>query len=506
MDHQRSSEEPLVEMRGIVKVYPDGVIALRGVNFEVREGEIHGLLGENGAGKTTLMRILYGEIRQTSGEVLLRGRRVHFRGPWEAMRSGVNMVYQRFSLIPTLTVMENLHLYMSSLFKGIRVDEVRRRAELVMERLRFRVPLDSLVEELPVGVQQRVEIVKVLLSRPKLIILDEPTSVLTPLESRELFRVLRELRGEGISIVFITHKLREVKELTDRVTVLRGGENAGTFETSSVSEEDLAITMIGRKVPSPRRTPSSPGEEVLRVEDLWVRDDRGLHAVRGVSFELRRGEILGIAGVQGNGQLELAEALAGLRGVERGRVLLRGEDVTGLPARERYERGLSYVPDSRAVGLVLDMNLVENSILTTLRRFLGPGGRIAWPLAGEMAESIVRRFKVIASSLKAQAKHLSGGNQQRLLVGREILKEPEVLLICEPTQGLDVAATDFIRSSLLKFRDEGKAIILISTDLDEVLELSDRIAVMYEGRFIGMGRNEDFTIERLGLLMGGVSA
>ncbi|MEM4582227.1 MAG: ATP-binding cassette domain-containing protein, partial [Candidatus Korarchaeum sp.] len=298
----------LVEMRGIRKVYPDGAVALRGVDFEVAEGEIHGLLGENGAGKTTLMRILYGEIKQTSGDVLLQGRRVSFRGPWDAMRSGINMVYQRFSLVPTLTVIENLQLYLSSLMKGVRSEEVRRGAESVMEKLGFRVPLDALVEELPVGVQQRVEVVKVLLSRPKLIILDEPTSVLTPIESKELFKMLRELKKEGISIVFITHKLREVKELTDRVTVLRRGERVGTFSTRSVSEGDLALMMVGRSILPTQRSPSSSREEVLRVEDLWVRDERGLHAVKGVSFELRGGEILGITGVQGNGQLELAEA------------------------------------------------------------------------------------------------------------------------------------------------------------------------------------------------------
>ncbi|MDW8035130.1 MAG: ATP-binding cassette domain-containing protein, partial [Candidatus Korarchaeum sp.] len=311
----------LVEMKGIRKVYPDGVVALKGVDFELAEGEIHGLLGENGAGKTTLMRILYGEIKQTSGEVLLQGRRMNFRGPWDAMRSGINMVYQRFSLVPTLTVIENLHLYLSSLMKDVSLGEVRSRAESVMERLNFKVPLDALTEDLPIGVQQRVEVMKVLLSKPKLIILDEPTSVLTPLESRELFKMLRELRKEGISIVFITHKLKEVKELTDRVTVLRGGERVGTFDTQSVSEGDLALMMVGRSILPTQRSPSSPGEEILRVKGLWVRDERGIHAIKGVSFELRRGEILGITGVQGNGQLELTEALAGVRSVERGRII-----------------------------------------------------------------------------------------------------------------------------------------------------------------------------------------
>jgi len=494
----------LVEMRGITKVYPDGVVALRGVDFEASEGEIHGLLGENGAGKTTLMRILYGEIKQTSGEIIFSGRAVSFKGPWDSMRSGISMVYQRFSLVPTMSVLENFYLYLSS-FQRVGIEEVKRRAEDVMERLKFRVPLEANVEDLPVGVQQRVEIIKVLLSRPKLIIFDEPTSVLTPIESRELFRILKELREEGIAIIFITHKLREVKEITDRVTILRKGERVGTYETPSVSEEELAIMMVGRGIVPAKRSVSSPGGEVMRVEDLWVRDDRGLHAVKGVSFELHEGEIFGIAGVQGNGQLELAEALAGMRRVERGRILLDGRDITDLPAEARYREGLAYIPDSRAVGLVLEMNLMENSILTSLRSFLGRGGRIIWPRASGRAGEIIERFNIVGS-VRSQVKYLSGGNQQRLLVGREIIKAPKVLIVSEPTQGLDVAATEFIRSTLLKFREEGRSIILISSDLDEIFELCDRIAVIYEGKFVGIERSENLTLERLGLLMGGVNA
>lgn len=494
----------LVEMRGITKVYPDGVVALRGVDFEASEGEIHGLLGENGAGKTTLMRILYGEIKQTSGEIIFSGRAVSFKGPWDSMRSGISMVYQRFSLVPTMSVLENFYLYLSS-FQRVGIEEVKRRAEDVMERLKFRVPLEANVEDLPVGVQQRVEIIKVLLSRPKLIIFDEPTSVLTPIESRELFRILKELREEGITIIFITHKLREAKEITDRVTILRKGERVGTYETPSVSEEELAIMMVGRGIVPAKRSASSPGGEVMRVEDLWVRDDRGLHAVKGVSFELHEGEIFGIAGVQGNGQLELAEALAGMRRAERGRILLDGRDITDLPAEARYREGLAYIPDSRAVGLVLEMNLMENSILTSLRSFLGRGGRIIWPRASGRAGEIIERFNIVGS-VRSQVKYLSGGNQQRLLVGREIIKAPKVLIVSEPTQGLDVAATEFIRSTLLKFREEGRSIILISSDLDEIFELCDRIAVIYEGKFVGIERSENLTLERLGLLMGGVNA
>ncbi|MFA4646059.1 ABC transporter ATP-binding protein [Pyrococcus kukulkanii] len=494
-----------VEMRDIVKVYPDGVVALKGVNLTVEQGEIHGLLGENGAGKSTLMRILYGEIKPTRGTIKIFGEEVNFTGPWDAIKKGIAMVYQHFTLVPTFTVLENLYLAMLSLNPKVTIDEVEKMAKEKMKELNFEVPLNEVVEELPVGVQQRVEILKALLSNAKILILDEPTSVLTPIETEDLFRTLRKLKESGITVIFITHKLREVKEITDRVTVLRRGEVVGVAETSKVSERDLARMMVQRDVVMEiTKKPPTPGEVLLKVEDLWVKDDRGLDAVKGVSLEVRAGEIVGIAGVQGNGQRELAEALAGIRVAEKGKITLLGEDITNLPADERYKLGLAYVPDSRKVGLVYDMNIVENVVLTNLDRVTSTR-RILWRKASELAGRIVKEFEVLVPSLNTPVKHLSGGNQQKIMVGREIIREPKVFIVSEPTQGLDVGATEFIRKTILKLRDEGKAILLISTDLDEILQLSDKIAVIYEGRIMAFDKSEEFTLEKLGLLMGGVN-
>ena len=498
--------EYAVAMKGIYKVYPDGVVALRGVDFYVERGEIHGLLGENGAGKTTLMRILYGEIKPTRGEIRVFGERVEFSGPWDAIRKGIGMVYQQFTLVPSFTVRENLYLSLLSVKPKATVEEAMEKAREAMSLTGLRIPLDRVVEELPVGVQQRVEIVKCLIRGAKILVLDEPTSVLTPIEVEELFAALRKLKASGVTIILITHKLKEAKEIADRITVMRRGLVVKTVNTSEVTERDLAKMMVERDVAfTVEKTPPKPSREALRVVDLKVRDDRGLVAVKGISLSVYEGEILGVAGVQGNGQKELAEAIAGIRPTESGRVLLYGVDVTRLPPAERYKLGLAYVPDSRREGLVLDLDIVENSVLTRVREYTsGKLGRILWSAAERTAREIVEKFEVLTIGLRIPVKYLSGGNQQKVMVGREVLREPKVLVVSEPTQGLDVAATEFIRKTLLGLRDQGKAILLISTDLDEVLQLSDRIAVLYEGQVMAVGKPEDFTLEKLGLLMGGV--
>ncbi|HDM27045.1 MAG TPA: ATP-binding cassette domain-containing protein, partial [Candidatus Bathyarchaeota archaeon] len=358
--------QPAVEMRGITKVYPDGVVALRDVDFTVRKGEVHGLLGENGAGKTTLMRILYGEIEPSRGEIWIFGRRVKFRGPWDAIRQGVYMVYQQFSLVPAFTVLENLILASSSMGRA-KLQDVRRKAEKIEREIGLEVPLNARVEELSVGVQQKAEILKALMSEAKILVLDEPTSVLTPIEVRELMKLLSRLREMGITIIFITHKLREAKEITDRITVLRRGRVVKVVETRDVSQEELAKMMVGREITFDiTKKAAKVGAPLLVVKDLWVRDDRGLMAVKGVSFELRAGEILSIVGVAGNGQRELVEAIVGIRPVEKGEVVFSGESITQMPPSEVYRRGLVYIPDSRAVGLILDFNVTDNSILTRL--------------------------------------------------------------------------------------------------------------------------------------------
>ena len=500
-----SDREIAIEMRGIHKIYPDGVIALRDVDFIVYKGEIHGLLGENGAGKTTLMRILYGEIKATRGIIKIFGKRVKFHGPWDAIRHGIGMVYQHFTLVPTFTVEENLYLSYVSIEPKATIDDVREKAKKLMDELGLKAPLNAVVETLPVGVQQRVEIIKTLLGNARILVLDEPTSVLTPIETKELFNALRKLKEAGITIIFITHKLREVKEITDRVTVLRRGRRVGTVVTDKVTQKDLARMMVEREVVFKiEKKPKEPGEPVFIVKDLWVRDDRGLVAVKGVSFELRKGEILGLAGVQGNGQRELAEALAGVRIVEKGKIYLYGKDITRLPASKRYSLGLAYVPDSRRVGLIFDMNIIENTVLTNMYRVITRTRRIKWGIASKYANEVIDKLEVIAPGITSPIKYLSGGNQQKVMVGREIIREPTVFVVAEPTQGLDVGATEFIRKTLLALRDQDKAILLISTDLDEIMQLSDRIAVIYEGKIMAIGKPEEFTLERLGLLMGGV--
>jgi len=500
-----SEEETAIEMNDITKIYPDGVIALRDVDLIVKKGEIHGLLGENGAGKTTLMRILYGEIKPSKGTIKIFGKRVRFRGPWDAIKEGIGMVYQHFSLIPPFTVLENLVLSLSSIAK-VNVNEVKEKAKNIIESIGLNVPLNVRVEMLDVGVQQRVEILKVLMRDAKILILDEPTSVLTPTEVNEFLEMLRKLKKMGITIIFITHKLKEAKSITDSITILRKGRVVGVVETKKVSEVDLAKMMIGREIilKIPEKRGLEAGNVVLKVENLRVRDDKGLLAVKGVSFILREGEILGLAGVQGNGQRELVEAIIGYRPVEKGSVTFMGEDVTGRSPSEIYSKGLAYIPDSRAIGLVLDMDVISNSILTRLKNFLSRGGRIVWDKARSFSSKIVKDFEVVIDSLKAPVKYLSGGNQQRLLVGREVIWKPKVIIAAEPTHGLDIAATEYIRSLLVELRDRGTAILLVSTDLDEIFQLSDRIAVIYEGEIMATGRPEEFTPEKLGLLMGGV--
>lgn len=498
------TEEYAVEMINIHKIYPDGVVALRGVNLRVKKGEIHGLLGENGSGKTTLMRILYGEIKPTQGEIRVFGERVTYHGPRDAIRRGIGMVYQHFTLVPSFTVKENLYLSMLSIKPDSTMGEALEKAEKVIKATGLKIPFDNVVEDLPVGVQQRVEIVKCLMRDAKILILDEPTSVLTPVETGELFQALKRLKERGVTIIFITHKLREVKEIADKVTVLRKGRVVGSVDVKDVTEKDLAKMMVEREIaPAPAKKPASPGETLLNVVDLKVLDERGVLAVKGVSFELRAGEILGIAGVQGNGQKELAEALAGVRKVVSGRIILKGIDVTRLSTRERYRLGLAYVPDSRSVGLVYDMDVVENVVLTNLERVVNRRGEISWRRAEAISQEVVKRFDVIAPSLKIPVKYLSGGNQQKVMVGREVVREPSIFIVSEPTQGLDVAATEFIRKTLLELRDKGKGVLLISTDLDEILQLSDRIGVIYDGKLVTTGRPEEFSLERLGLLMGG---
>ncbi len=502
-------ETPLIEMRGIVKIYPDGTVALRGVDFSVRPGEIHGLLGENGAGKTTLMKILAGVLRPTRGSILVEGREARIHSPMDAYRHGIGMVHQHFTLIDVFTVLDNIILGAeeSAILSRRVLGEHRSRIKELIEKTGLKVPLDTVVEDLPVGLRQRVEILKVLYRNIRLLILDEPTAVLTPLEVEELFETLRRLREQGTTIIFITHKLREVKEITDRVTVMRRGRVVGVVNTSEATPQQLARMMVGREVVlRVEKPPARPESPVLRVENLWVKNELGEDAVKGVSFEVRRGEVFGIGGVEGNGQTELVEALTGLRKAEKGRVLLGGKEVTNASPSELYRMGLAHIPEDRQkLGLVLQMTVAENSILGLHRSpMVSRGLMLSMQAVRSHAERLVKEYSIVVHSIDAPVKSLSGGNQQKLVVARELSKNPVLIIAAHPTRGLDVAATEYIRNLLVRLRSQGRAVLLVTADLDELLQLSDRLAIMYEGEFMGTAKPEELSIEEIGLMMGGV--
>jgi len=487
---------PLVSMKGITKVYPDGVKALDGVDFDLYPGEVHSLLGENGAGKTTLMRILYGEIKPTSGRIIVEGREVRWRGPWDAIRAGIAMVYQHFRLVETLTVEENLRIYLSSL--GLTGAEARRRVEEAMERLGLEVPLDARVGDLPMGVRQRVEILKAISGGARVLILDEPTSNLTPLEVEALFSVIDRLRGMGVSVVYITHKLWEVTRISDRITVLRRGRVVATLRNEGVSEEELARLMVGEiGALKSRSAPRRPGRPALVVRNLRVVVD-GVERLKGVSLTVREGEILGVAGVAGNGQEELVAAILGLVKPVEGEVLLWGKPVRG--PRDYYRLGGGVIPGDRSQILAAEMSVGENAA------FIYYTGSSKIPLTPGDIERLYReikeRFHLVAPGPGAPVGRLSGGNQQKVVVGSEVLRGPRLLVAVNPTQGLDVATTRFVRNLISDLASQGVAVLLISADLDEVLELSDRVVVMSGGRITGELARGEATPERVGVLMG----
>jgi len=506
------NSELIVEMLSIRKVYPDGTVALRGVDFEVRKGEIHGLLGENGAGKTTLMKILSGLLPLTEGEIRIQGKPVQLRSTMEGLKAGIGIVHQHFALVPPFTALQNIFLGEEGggPLSPLKLEEARKKVGSLIEKVGLKVPLDTPVESLPVGVQQRAEILKILYRNAEILILDEPTASLTPLEVDELFQILRALKKEGKTIVFITHKLKEVLEITDRITVLRNGKVTGKLPTKLATPDKLAVMMIGKKVvPGEIKKAKALGQPVLIVKDLVVKNDLDIPIVNGVSFKVRSGEIFGIAGVEGNGQSELVQAITGLRTIEKGEIRINGVEISRKNPVELYRMGLAHIPeDKRKLGLILDFDVAENSILGLHKepKFSGRVGYLNWKKVYSYAIGLIERFGVITPSIMTNAKSLSGGNQQRLVAARELSKPSSLIVAAHPTRGLDVAATHYIRELLIEMRDVGKAVLLISADLDEVTLLSDRIAVMYEGKFIGLGRPSEFNRRDLGLMMGGVKA
>jgi simple sugar transport system ATP-binding protein len=506
------SEALTVQMQSIQKTYPDGTTALKNVHFDLRRGEIHGLLGENGAGKSTLTKILSGLLRPTQGQIHVRGRMKVFRSPADALHAGIGMVHQHFALVSTFTALENIVLGQrnKNLFSKLQLSEVRAQVENVMHESGFVAPLDVPVESLPVGVQQRIEIIKTLYRQVDVLILDEPTSVLTPVEVNEFFKVLRALRNAGKSIILITHKLKEILDVTDRVTVLRQGQNAGQIETKDATPEILARMMVGHDVLSSiQKKAAQPGQAILKIAQLEVKDNLDLPAVQNLSFEVRTGEILGIAGVEGNGQTELVEAITGLRSVSQGTIFFNEKNIVGLDPRQLYRDGLAHIPeDRRRIGMVLEFSIAENSILGVHheRRFHGFWGKLLWIKVRQYTREIIQKFSIVASDVQAPAKSLSGGNQQKLVCGREFEKHPSLIVAAQPTRGLDISATQYIRDQLVKLRDEGKAILLVSADLDEIYHLSDRIAVIYEGQFMGIAPPSELDRGRIGLMMGGLKS
>lgn len=499
--------EPIVELRGITKRFP-GIIANDNIDLTLEKGEVLALLGENGAGKSTLMSVLFGFYHPDAGEIFVRGKKVDISNPNIAYDLGIGMVHQHFKLIENFTVTENIILGDEPRnWMMVDMKVARERVRELSEMYNLNVDPDAKIESISVGMQQRVEILKVLYRDAEIIILDEPTAVLTPQEIEELMGILRNFVKEGKSVILITHKLKEIMAIADRVSVLRQGKMVGTLKVSETSEEELAELMVGRKVSFEiDKEPAKPGEVALEIEDLWVKDARQLDAVRGLNLSIREGEILGLAGIDGNGQRELVEALTGLRDIDRGRVKLFGTEYQQIRSEERTDLGIGHIPEDRQKrGLILDFKLFENMLLEKYESEpYSKNGILHFPAIREKAQELVEVFDVRSGEgIDSFVRTMSGGNQQKAIVGREIDLSPRLMIASQPTRGLDVGAIEYIHSRLVELRDQGTAVLLVSFELDEIFNLSDRIAVIYQGRIVGIRNPHDTDEMELGLLMSG---
>lgn len=499
--------ENIVEMKNIRKSFP-GVVACDDIDFQVRKGEIHALLGENGAGKSTLMNILFGLYQQDQGEIYLRGDKANISNPNIANDLGIGMVHQHFKLVHNFTVTENIILGIEPI-RALMVDTRSASARIkdLSERYGLNVDPEAKIEDVSVGMQQRVEILKMLYRDAEILIFDEPTAVLTPQEVIELMKIMRGLIEEGKTIILITHKLKEIMAIADRCTVIRWGKVVGTVNVSETNEEKLAEMMVGRKVLFDlNKKEANPREEVLRIENLTVKSSSGTHGLRDFSLSVKCGEIVGLAGIDGNGQAELVEAIIGLRRPDSGKIFLHGVDVTTMSTRQRINTGMAHIPEDRHKhGLILDYTVQENLILKNY--YLEPYSRrglIDWNYVYTHAEKVIKDFDVRSGQgAETSARSLSGGNQQKAIVGREIDGNPDLLIAVQPTRGLDVGAIEYIHQRLLEQRDQGKAVFMISLELDEILDLSDRIAVIYNGELVGVINASETDENEIGLMMAG---
>ncbi len=498
-------ENVLLQAKNITKRFP-GVLANDHINFDLIKGEVHTLLGENGAGKSTLMNILDGIYYPNEGEIFINGEKANIHSPFDAMRYGIGMIHQHFMLVDTLTVLENIILGLKNQKFVINKKEVESKILEISDRYHFDLKPYAKIWQLSVGEQQRVEIVKMLFRGANILILDEPTAVLTPQESEALFVILEKMKSEGKSIIFISHKMNEVMKISDRITVLRKGKEIGTVYKKDVSQKDLAKMMVGREVLFRlERKPIEEGKEVLDVDKIEALNDRGIKVLNGISFKIHAGEIFGLAGVAGNGQKELAQVITGLRKANSGKVYLIGKDITNKHPLHITNTGLNYIPPDRLkVGLIPNLSSVENAIL---RRYgknpIGKNGLVNYKRAQEFTEDLIEKYSIMVPRISAPVKLLSGGNMQKLLLAREISEKPALLIAVHPTRGLDIGATEFIRKTLLEARDNGMAVLLISEDLDEILMISDRVGVVYEGYITGIVNADKADIHKLGLLMSG---
>ena len=496
-----------LELRGITKRFP-GVVANDGINLRIASGEVVALLGENGAGKSTLMNILYGLYRADEGEILIDGVVQHFGSPRDAIAAGIGMVHQHFMLVPVFTVAENVVMGVEPVKAGGRIDTARARRDVRALSMQYGLELDpdDRIEDMPVGIQQRVEIVKVLFRHADVVVFDEPTAVLTPQETNEFFRIVASLKADGKGIVFITHKLREALAIADRIVVLRRGKTVGEVNPHDVVQEDLAAMMVGRPVDLVvHKEPANIGDTRLSVTDLVVAEPGGRKLVDSVSFVVRSGEIVGIAGVQGNGQTELVEALVGLRRVETGSVTVDGHDVTDASPRERHRLGVAHIPEDRQrAGLVKDFSVTENLALTGYyAEPLGGGISLDWSEAEAQARRLVDQFDIRTPSVATPTGTLSGGNQQKVIVARELSRPLRVAVAAQPTRGVDVGSIEYIHERIVALRDSGVAVLVVSTELDEVMALADRVLVMYRGRIVADLRRDATDHNEVGLFMAG---